>query len=332
MADGFLIGGYGPGMGGTAGGISLARIARDGRLSGVDLAAELPSPSWLAARAGIVYAALEETAEVASLAFDGVALRLVGRHPTAGAAPCHLAAAGDSLVVACYRTGEVGVHPLDRDGIPGPLGQTLRGSGNGPRAAQAGPHAHHVLPLPDGRILTADLGSDQVHVHHWSGGGLARDHSIALAPGSGPRDLLLLPDGWVAVLGEWDCAVHLLAPDGDGFAVADVATLPGAAPGAQAAGLVSADAGRSLYAALRGPDRLAQLGRAGGSLVPRGSVPCAGSRPRGLAVVGEVLHVANQSSGSVASFGLADDGAPALLGPPTAVPCPTCLLRVDLPD
>ncbi|CAN5208409.1 hypothetical protein BH11ACT5_BH11ACT5_21750 [soil metagenome] len=55
-----------------------------------------------------------------------------------------------------------------------------------------------------------------------------------------------------------------------------------------------------------------------------------GSRGVGLpschAGDGDVLHVANQVSNSIASFRLGSDGMPSLIAEPTAVPSPNYLL------
>jgi len=65
--------------------------------------------------------------------------------------------------------------------------------------------------VPDGRVLTSDLGADRVYVHHWEHGELVREGEVVLEPGTGPRDQHLLPvasddlahDWRVAVVGEW---------------------------------------------------------------------------------------------------------------------------------
>lgn len=322
----FLVGGYGPGLRGTAEGIGVVRSGLDGRLEWAGLAAEIPSPSWLILHEGVVHAALEETGEIASFAVQGTALRLLSRHPAAGAAPCHLAVSAGALVVACYGSGALGVHRLEPSGAAGPLSHVLPGTGHGPRPAQTGPHAHHVLVLEDGRTLSADLGTDQIHLQRWAGGRLVRTGSVGLPAGTGPRDLLLLPDGAVAVLGEWGCSILLLQPDREGFTVVAETRLPDAREGDQAAGLARSADGRNLYAGVRGPDRVARVGRSGTTLNAVESVPSGGAWPRSLIVAGDLLHVTNQRSGTVSSHRVGPDGALRALGDPTVVPTPTRLL------
>ncbi|TPW93299.1 lactonase family protein, partial [Schumannella luteola] len=56
------------------------------------------------------------------------------------------------------------------------------------------------------------------------------------------------------------------------------------------------------------------------------SVPSGGSWPRHLLVDGELLHVADQLSDTVATFRIGADGIPVPLAT-TSTPSPTCLAR-----
>ncbi|MCI1634962.1 lactonase family protein [Bifidobacterium sp.] len=192
------------------------------------LLAELPSPTWLMLDNSVVYAPLEFSNEVVSLKVeegtDGIHLTPISRVAVDGNTPTHLALSRDQygqahLIVACYGDGHVCVHPVDSDGHIGDCEQVLTNEGHGPLPAQECPHAHWILPLPDGRILTTDLGADQIHIHRWNGNRLDRVSSIECAPGTGPRDLHLLPAnnpkiGWnVAVVDEWSSTVDIYAPE-----------------------------------------------------------------------------------------------------------------------
>lgn len=325
--SGFLLGGYGPEAGGSARGIGRARLT-DGGLVFDAVVAELPSPSWIVERDGVVYAALESTGEIASLRLDGERLTLLSRHPTAGKAPCHLALLDGALVVACYGTGELGVHPLAADGSAGELVQSLAGEGSGPRAAQAGPHAHHVLPLTDGRLLSLDLGADRVHLHTWASGRLERVGSIPLPPGTGPRDAHELPDGAVAVLGEWSCELLLLMPEGPRYRLVGSARVWPDDAGCQAAGLQASADGSILYAGIRGADRVAAVARSGEEVRLLGTVPSGGEGPRHLLVHGSTLHVAHRLSNTIASFHLDRAPLPEPVGAPRAAPAPSRILPV----
>ena len=153
----------------------------------------------------------------------------LSRVPASGISPTHAVVATDDiggkhLIVANYADGHVCVHPIATDGSLLAPTQVLAGEGHGPLPAQEGPHAHWILPLPDGRVLSTDLGADRIYVHHWRSRELARVGVVRHAAGTGSRDLHLLPvadhshattfgaDWRVAVVGEWADTVTLLGP------------------------------------------------------------------------------------------------------------------------
>jgi 6-phosphogluconolactonase (cycloisomerase 2 family) len=317
MTD-FLVGGYGPDMGGTGSGMLWARSSADGRLEIRGLAAELDSPSWITIDGDRVAVALEGAGSIVEFDLAGTRLSPVAHH-VVGKWPCHIALADGVPIVANYGDGTVWT----------PAG-VLEGSGEtGPLAAQDGPHAHHALRLADDRILTLDLGTDRMFLHRIEGGALVRFDELAFPPGTGPRDLLVLPDGRLAVLGEWSCELLLLEPMGTTFEIVQILPLPGATPGEdQAAALgLSAD-GRFVFAGIRGSNRVATLALDADAVRPVGWVPSGGEWPRHLVVNGDFVHVANQLSNAIATFRVEHDGTLTPVGEPVDVPSPTCLAAV----
>jgi 6-phosphogluconolactonase (cycloisomerase 2 family) len=324
----FYVGGYSPDAGGQATGISRARSYPDGTFELLGVAAEVESPSWLIAAGGIVHAALEASSQLASFRVTAHGLELLSKVPAGGQYPCHLGISGGALLAACYGDGVVAVHELDERGAIVGLRQAIPGAGSGPLEAQEGPHAHTVHPLADGRVLSVDLGADRLHVHEWQGELLVRIDTVALPPGTGPRDLLMLPGGALALLGEWSCELLMLEPVGDAFEVGQILTLPGATVGTdQAAALALSDDGRHLYAGIRGADRVAIVALDPDGARGAGWVPSGGEWPRHLVVDGELLHVANQRTSSVATFRIAADGSLGQLST-AQIASPTHLLAV----
>ncbi|MGN6503139.1 MAG: lactonase family protein [Pseudolysinimonas sp.] len=314
MTD-WLIGGYGPDMGGAGTGMRWGRSHPDGRFEVGPLAAELDSPSWVTVDGARVFAALEGAGSIVELSLERGRLEPVAHHEV-GQYPCHIAVVGGMPVVACYGDGLIWT----------PSGSLSSDAPRGPLPAQDGPHAHHVLPLGSA-VLTLDLGTDRLSVHHVVDGKLLRVDEVPLPPGTGPRDLLPLPDGRVALLGEWSCELILLEPMGDTFEIVQIVPLPEAVPGTdQAAGL--ALAGRFVVAGIRGSNRIATL-ELGDAVAPVTSVPSGGDWPRHLVADGEFVHVANQLSSAIATFRLGPDGIPTPVGDPVAVPSPTCLAAVS---
>ncbi|WEV63836.1 beta-propeller fold lactonase family protein [Bifidobacterium sp. ESL0732] len=215
-------------------------------IAAAGVASDVPSPSWLLREGDTVFAVLEDTDEVASLrliykesgssdgscAGDDPRLEEISRVKLpAKSGPTHAAIAldpklGRHLITADYADGTVCVLPIGADDVLGPVAQVLHGNPehHGPLPAQEGPHAHWILPLADGRVLTTDLGADRIYVHHWEGSRLVRTGFVSLAPGTGPRDMHVLPgpsgefgfsgDWRIAVVDEWGCTVTILEPVG----------------------------------------------------------------------------------------------------------------------
>jgi len=149
---------------------------------------------------------------------------------------------------------------------------------------------------------------------------------IHLAPGTGPRDLLLRPSGDVWVLGELSCQMIVLRPQGDSYAIVATVPLPGAQDGDHASAIAVNSAGTHVYIGLRGSNRISVLTvDVVSELSPMTSLPCGGDWPRHLAIAGEHLYVANQRSSTVSSFAIGDDGTLTASGS-VAVPSPTYLL------
>lgn len=358
-----LVGGFGALRGSSCPGIERVelrvRTDADGVVGPVSLSkegvlADVPSPTWLTRDGDRLYAMLEDTNEIALFRIESdegvTCLALLSRVPTPGTWPTHAAVVvddlgGRNLVVANYADGHVCVHPIASDGTLSEASQMLAGEGRGPLPAQEGPHAHWILPLPDGRVLSTDLGADRIHVHRWESGRLVRVGSVELDAGTGPRDMHLLPvagdqDGqWrVAVVGEWGGTVTVLGPassreDGsDGIRVLQTVDL-GADDLDQAASLafipwttlrhedtgVASESGMA-YVGLRGSERIVALEWDGGRLSRlaaveepgwRGrGVDCGGSRPRHILPIGDLLLVANEVSNNLTVFRITPDGEP----------------------
>ena len=332
-----LIGGYGSLQGSHGKGIELCtvHIADDGvpSLRHNRLLSDVPSPSWLeryrTRNIDMVYAVLENSRGLAALRIDGNhdsrRLTLVSHVAVPGDGPTHVAVATDDqdrahAITANYVSGSISVFPITNDGSLGDVSQTLPGDpteGHGPLPAQEGPHAHWILPLPDGRVLSTDLGADRIYVHHWDNGELIRSGAVRLAPGTGPRDMHLLPaaseasrsDGWcVAVVDEWGRTVTVLDHDLHILQTIDL----DAEPRDQAASLAfipntNGHDGMA-YVGLRGSDRIVALAWNGRTLTRRENVSSGGGRPRHLCAIGRYLIAANETKDHLTLFHADEDG------------------------
>ena len=323
------VGGYTTTMGGGALGIGLLRWNANG--AGLEVLDTTPtsSPSFLAAGSnGVLYATDEAGRIEAFRPGPRLTLQPLGGQPTSGGLPCHVSVTRDRLFVSNYLDGSIDVFSLTVDGRVDSLIQTLPSEGSGPNPVQQGPHAHSTL-LCGSTLLSADLGADRVHVHVLERGQLVRTASVALPPGTGPRDLIA-HDGRTIVLGELDGGLFALDERGRITATGSVSN--DWLEGDHAAGFAIATSGRFVYTGLRGSNRIAVFRAA--DLSPVATVSCGGDWPRHVCLInggdtGEVLLVANQLSSTVAVFGLdPSTGIPFPLGYPVNVASPTFLLPV----
>lgn len=315
----WFIGGYGPQLDGLGTGIGYARERSDGSLEYAGVVATSPSPSYLVESDSHVYSADEANGTVSSFRRNGATLVHDGTVSSGGELPCHLTLLDGALVVANYLSGTVGVIDLAPTGAVGSLRQTLPGP-------IEGSHAHSSLLADATTLVTADLGDDSVLLHTLSGTTLTRTGRLAIGAGTGPRDLALTVSGSVVVLGQLDGSLSVVEEVDGVLAVVSSVVLPGV-EGRDAAAAIAFGAGGYVYAGLRGSNRVSVARTDGHRIESVGWVSCEGDWPRHLTVDGDVLHVANQRSSTVASFRLGADGLPALIRKPEPVPSPTCLLK-----
>jgi len=315
-------GGYGDDMKGTIPGILALRSTDAGTLALVGTAVETLSPSYLLQRGDHVYAVAEGAGTVDSFLRTGEhTLERDGSAPSGGTWPCNLERVGRGIAVANYFDGSVGLVGLENGAVTGLLDR-VEGSGSGPDARQQGPHSHAVLALDETTMLSVDLGSDRILVHR---PGLAVAASVALPPGTGPRDIVRHQSGLFYVLSELSHELFVLQWTGSTLELVSSVAVPGAVDGDHDSAI--SVWGDFVYTGLRGSNRIAMFRTAGETLEPLGWVSSEGDWPRHHVVDGDVLHVANQLSNSVASFRLGSDGTPALIAEPTAAPSPNYLLR-----
>lgn len=331
LVSGYTETGYGAGPG-----LSLFEVLADGTV-GAELrkSAAVLNPSFLSA-GGWLLLAVEELPQGNVVAVDPLTLDVLGRAPTLGADPCHVALVDGQVWVANYSSGTVSVLALD--GLLGNVAgapDVLAHPGSGPVVERQGEsHAHQVTPTPWGSVLVADLGADRVDEYAQAGETRTLLRSAQLPPGTGPRHVAIKGD-FLLVAGELDGCVHVLqrtlrstGTHDDYFwhwlfktPLAPSARELDAAEQFYPSHIQLSEDGSKLYAAVRGPDTLVTLdvtgltAQAGGGTAPApplflGQIPCAGTWPRHFAVGHNKIYVANQLSNNVAVFDLGPDGVP----------------------
>jgi 6-phosphogluconolactonase (cycloisomerase 2 family) len=324
--------------GGEGEGIALLR--RDlatGRLTRLGVAARTPSPSFLAQHPTrpVLYAVNElstGTVSAFSVGPDG-SLDVLAVQETGGRHPCHLAVTADGrhLLAANYSSGSVSVHPLDADGAPGERTDLLDLDGSGPVAdRQEGPHAHMVLPDPNGpEVLITDLGADRVRrcrLDPIAGRLTELAPAVVAAPGTGPRHLRRAADGVLFLVGELAGVLSWYRPAG-GFQLAGTSAASTVAGVNYPAEIAAGRDGRFLYVSNRGPDTVSVFTWDGEKATLVAEVPTGGVWPRHLALIFDHLYVANERSHAVTTFRIdPDTGIPEPQGEPVVEFSPTCLL------
>lgn len=333
------------GAAGAGEGIGSLSIDDAGRTSWAGVAVRADSPSFLARHPTLplIYGVGEVAATVQAYRVvepDGAtpSLEPIGDAWPAGDAACHVAVdpAGAYLVVTCWGSGDVLYYELTADGALASRSVAPAATDPYPAQPDAEPRvsrAHATLILPDGSLITTDLGFDLART--WTvqpGTGLVAVADIPLGYGSGPRHLVLHHSGHVYVVTEYSVEVLVLAADAAaGFSVIDrvPASVRGAQDGDTAAEISLDDAGHHVYVTVRGSGIVSTLTvyADGAQLQAMNDTACGGRIPRHHLLVGNLLLVANQDSSTVVTFALdATTGVPATIVDTVAVGSPTCLV------
>jgi len=328
--------------------------AATGKAGSPELAAETPSPSFLALHPGgkALYAvnevnefAGEKGGGLSAFAItDGGTLKPLNQASTVGAGPCHVTvdAGGKAVLVANYGGGSVVSCQLKPDGSIGLRASFVQHTGSSVNPdRQEGPHAHGIyLDARDRFAYVPDLGLDQIRIYRFaaSTGTLTANDPPAgrLAPGSGPRHFAMhprLPYAWS--LNELLCTVttfHVVAESGALHATTTASTLPGErTPGDSTAEIFVHPNGKFIYASNRGHDSITvfAIDEATGGLTTVQNQPLGARTPRNFALdpSGHWLLAAAQGSDVIKVFRIdSTTGRLAGTGENVSVPTPVCLV------
>lgn len=214
--------------------------------------------------------------------------------------------------------------------VPALAGVVPIEAGGAAGAAARPSRSHQARHLPDGVIVTTDMGLDLVRFWRDGPRGLRAVQQVALPLGSGPRHTLWHPSGHLYVLTELSREVFVLGADRAGrWRMLSAVRLEGTLDDDTAAEIAMTPDGESVYAGVRGSDTLAVLRvRDSGDRLQHLALVDAGVRwPRHHVVVRDTLLVAGQRSDDVVA--MTRDPRTGVPGKPrhrVAVPSPTCLM------
>jgi len=329
--------------------------AADGTIADLKLAAEVPTPSFLAHHPthDVIYAVVgaaefngESGGGIVAFSRDASTMewKPLSNQAVGGQNPCHLALdpTGQIVITANYGDGTVSVFPVRADGSLGPRSQLIQHTGSGPNESrQKGPHPHGITFSPDSRLVfVPDLGIDQIKIYDVDASGArltpAQPDAVDLPSGAGPRHFVFSPDGKHAysineldstiTVFAWDSAKAVLA------ALASVSTLPTDWTGKNSTAEIAVHpSGQFVVGSNRGHDSLAVFKRdtTTGMLSPLSVVACGGEKPRSFSFSpdGHWVVVANQSSNTLTTFAFdAATGALTPTGHSADVGMPVCVL------
>jgi len=314
-------------------GIYVSRLDMEkGTLSPAELAAESPSPSFLAVHPTekYLYAVNEtntftdETGGVSAFAIDRASgkLQALGQQSSEGAGPAHLTIdkGGRNVLVANYGGGSVAVLPIStKDGKlkSGSSFVQHKGHSVDPKR-QTGPHAHSITTDPSGRfVYVADLGLDWIVIYQLDERkgllSLNQPPNAKVEPGAGPRHFSVHPSGrYGYVINELNCTVTAFSRDTNtgGLTVSQtISALPANVQiqqGFSGAELELHPSGRYLYTSIRGHNSITlfTIDQNTGQLTYVDNTPTQGNTPRGFGIdpQGKYLLAGNQNSDTVVVF------------------------------
>jgi 6-phosphogluconolactonase len=331
---------------------SLQLDLSTGALSEPQLAAETPSPSYLALSPdnSALYAVSEADAMAAAFRVepDKKSLFPIATPQKAGGkAPCHLVvdATGRTLLVANYHTGVVASLPILPGGGLGAAGSIIQHQGSSiDPERQSSPHAHCVVLSPDNRfVFVCDLGVDKIFSYRLDPARATLSPTeipfTPTTPGTGPRHLAFSPDGRHAfVISEMGALLTAYRYDikrGTLHPTDAQSSLPKNHKGENKSAAVRVHPkGRFVYASNRGPDDIAVFAfdPTAATLSLLENIPSGGQGPRDFALTpdGRWLVSANQDSDLLQVFAVSPENGRLTRANGTArISMPVCVLFAD---
>lgn len=279
------------------GGIYLCELTDAGEINIIEKTA-LPSPMYTVIYEGRLYIILRAPFEgsdisgilSAKIEADGRLTDLSECIPTDGVVACHLCVNENGIYTANYVSGSI--KKLD--------GNLVTRHGSGPNLLrQEKAHMHYVTAMPDGNILTCDLGCDTVAVYDKDFTTLISEAKVP--EGHGARHLVLSRDNkTVWCVNELSSTVTKLKYDGKLTSEHTFELYPNRdITGTTAAAIRLSEDGKTLYASNRGLDLITAVDITGDTPKILESVSTHGGSPRDFDISpdGKFMVVTNEKDG-----------------------------------
>lgn len=197
--------------------------AKTGALTYKNKATGIKSPGYLAISADNKYVysvSSENDGMIYAYKYEAASGKLtyLNKRPSGGVNPCYVStdATGKLVFAANYTGGSLAAIPVNADGSLSDKIQVIQHEGGSiDLKRQDRPHVHSVILSPDNKFLFAqDLGTDKIYIYKINFGSNtpltpAKQATVGVTPGSGPRHLAFSPNGKFAyVIGEMSGLVH----------------------------------------------------------------------------------------------------------------------------
>ncbi|MBI3823031.1 MAG: lactonase family protein [Planctomycetes bacterium] len=301
---------------------------KDGKLSNLQLAGEMTSPSFVAIHPNqkFLYAVGEaggKKSGVVAFAIDKKTgnLTKLNDAPSRGDGPCHLVvdASGSYVLAANYVGGSCVSIPIDKDGkLLGDYSSFRQHKGSSILPNQKGPHGHSInMDKANKFAFCADLGLDKIIIYRLEPdtGNLIPHGEFDTPAGSGPRHFAFHPDGKTAYTnGEMSMTLIAMDYDAEKGVLKQkqvITTLPKdeKRKGGSTAEVVVHPSGKFVYVSNRDPFNsiaIFAIDKKTGALTAVGHEARGVKTPRNFAIepTGKYMLVANQSGNSVISFAI----------------------------
>jgi 6-phosphogluconolactonase len=146
---------------------------------------------------------------------DNFSLEFVNEQPINGGFPCHIETLNNTVLIACYETGNVLQFPIDQSGRLMPCVNNQQHFGHSiNKERQEGPHAHQVVIHPNKKeVYVCDLGIDTIKAYTFRGNNFLadKDKDVLVSQGGGPRHLVFNKQGDLAfVMNELTGVISIL--------------------------------------------------------------------------------------------------------------------------
>jgi 6-phosphogluconolactonase len=336
-------------------GIAIYKFdASDGSLEYQSTASGITNPSYLAIHPGkkLLLAVNEigdyegaRTGAISSFKIrsDG-SLKLISQVATGGGAPCYVSvdSKANYALVANYSGGNVGILPINVDGVLEELSDLEQHVGSGPNQNRQGePHAHAFVLDPSEQFgLAVDLGMDRVISYRINKNEMDKRNEFKADAGAGPRHLTFHPnEKFVFIINELNSTISSCSYDDDTGAlmhIMTVNTLPEDYSGENSCAdiHVSGD-GKFLYGSNRGHDSIVvyAIDEESGDIQYRSHHSVEGQTPRNFMIdpTDRYLLVANQNSNNIVVFQRdSESGELNSTGVHTSTSKPVCLKMLKI--